>query len=274
MGASTMGSAADPGGFGSLLREWRRIRRMSQEDLADAAEVSARHLSFLENGRSQPSRSMVLVLASALDLPLRERNLLLGAAGFAAVYRESSLGAEEMTPVRRTLELILGHHEPFPAIAVSPLWDLVQMNPAAGRVFSRFVEDPTEPRVATNVVHAIFHPRGLRPFVVNWDEVARHLIDRLHRDALLEREAGGHRDLLASLAAYPDVPGRFAATDVARPPEVSIPVHLKRDDVELRLFTTLTTLGTPIDVTAQELRIESYFPADDATERRLRQSDV
>jgi len=258
-------------GFGPLLREWRRARRMSQEELAAASEVSARHLSFLENGRSRPSRSMVLLLGSALDLPLRERNLLLRAAGFTSVYRESPLDGDAAAPVRRTLDLILGHHEPYPAIAVTPLWDLVQLNQAAARVFSRFAADLSEPAVARNAMHAAFHPRGLRPAIVNWGEVSAHLIDRLRRDALFEREDRRYRELLAALAEYPDGPTGVDALDVATPPEVCLPVHLKRGDCELRLFTTLATLGTPIDVTAQELRVESYFPADDASERWLRE---
>ena len=176
-----------------------------------------------------------------------------------------------MTPVRRTLDLILGHHEPFPTVAVTPLWELVQMNRAAARVFTRFVEDPSEALVARNVMHAAFHPKGLRPSIVNWNEVTQHLLDRIHRDALVDREGGGHRELLAALSQYPDVLGRFELLDVSNPPEVCIPVHMKPGGVELRLFTTLTTLGTPIDGTAQELRLESYFPADDATECWLRE---
>lgn len=256
-------------GFGPLLRQWRRARRLSQQELALEAEISTRHLSFLETGRSTPSRSMVLVLCSALDVPLRERNLLLGAAGFAAVYHESPLAPEPAGPLRRILALILDHQEPYPAVAMTPVWDLVQMNAAATRVFGRFVEDPSEPRVARNVMHAVFHPRGLRPCIVNWDEVSGHLVDRIHRDALLEPERG-HRELLAALSGYPGVPGRHEALDLARAPAVCLPVHVKKGDVELRLFTTLTTLGTPTDATAQELRIESYFAADDATERWLR----
>lgn len=255
-------------GFGPLLREWRRSRRLSQESLALEAEVSTRHLSFLETGRATPSRSMVLVLGSALDLPLRDRNRLLQAAGFAAAYHESRLDPAPAEPLRRTLALILDHAEPYPALAMTPVWDLVQMNAAAARVFGRFVDDPADPGVARNVMHAVFHPRGLRSSIVNWDEVSGHLIDRVHRDALLEPERG-HRELLEALSAYPDVPTRLEAADLGSAPEVCLPVHVKKDAVELRLFTTLTTLGTPTDATAQELHIESYFPADDATDRWL-----
>ncbi len=257
-------------GFGTLLREWRRTRRLSQGDLAEASEVSARHISFLETGRSAPSRSMVLVLASALDMPLRDRNLLLKAAGYASVYQESPPGAPEAGPLRRALDLMLRHHEPYPAVALTAGWDLVDMNQAAAAVFLRFITDPSEPAVAKNVMHAVFHPKGLRPSIVNWDDVSAALIDRLHRDAMMERERGESQELLDALAQYPDVPGRFDAVDVASAPEICIPVHVKRDQTELRFFTTITSLGTPIDAAAQELRIEAYFPADDATERWLR----
>lgn len=214
---------------------------------------------------------MVLVLASALDLPLRERNLLLASAGFTAVYTESSLGTDESSPLRRTLNLILGHHEPYPAVAVTPVWDLVQLNDPAARIFPQLMEDPTDPDVIQNVMHAAFHPNGFRGAIVNWEEVSRHLLDRMHRDALLEREGGAQRELLDAISRYPGVPGRFDAVDPLNPPEVCLPVHVKKGDLELRLFTTLTTLGTPTDVTAQELWIESYFPADDATDRWLRE---
>ncbi len=257
--------------FGPLLRQWRQSRRMSQERLGLESEVSARHISFIENGKSQPSRTMVLVLASTLDLPLRERNVLLSAAGYAPVYRESGLDPAEMGPLRRILELILAQQEPYPALVVTPRWDLVQMNEAAGRVFAHFLEPPIEPIVATNVMHALFHPRGLRAFVVNWDEVSGTLLDRLRREAMIAPESGELRELLEALEAYPGPAAASREPSVGSSPEVCIAVHLKKGPRELRLFTTLTTLGTPIDVTAQELRIESYFPADDATECWLRE---
>jgi transcriptional regulator with XRE-family HTH domain len=243
---------------------------MSQQDLAGEAEVSTRHISFLETGRSTPSRSMVLVLASSLDLPLRERNLMLTAAGYASVYRESPLESAAKNPVRRTLDLILGHHEPYPAIAVTPVWDVVDMNPAALRLVSHFVADPADP-LSTNLMHAMFNPAGLRDAIVNWDEVSGHAVDRMHRDALLEHDDRGQRELIEAISGYPGVPGRFDTLDISNAPEVCLPVHLKSGELELRLFTTLSTLGTPIDVTAQELRVEAYFPADDATDAWLRE---
>ncbi len=243
---------------------------MSQQQLAQDSEVSSRHISFVENGKAAPSRQMVLLLTSALDLPLRARNLLLTAAGYAPVYRESSLDDPTMAPVRQTFDLILKHHEPYPAAVLTHLWDLVKMNDAGARVFSYFLEPPFDPIVATNVIHGLFHPDGFRKFVVNWEEVTSTLIDRLYREAMIEPEDSGYRSLLQELLRYPGVPSRFNDVDVATAPQVCIHLHLKKGDTEIRLFSTLTTVGTPVDVTAQELRIESYFPADDATDQWLR----
>ena len=261
-------------GFGPLLRQWRAARRMSQERLAADAEVSARHISFMENGRSVPSRSMVLVLASALELPLRDRNLLLAAAGYAPAYRDSSLHDGAKSPLRRTLALVLRHQEPYPALGLTRLWNVIDLNRAALRLFGHFLPRSLEPSVALNVMHALFHPDGLRRSVVNWDRVAEHVLARLRRDALFEPEPREHLELWHALQAYPDVPRSLDPGAPVASPDPWLAVHLKRDDVELRFFTTLTTLGTPLDVAAEELRIESYYPADTATEAWLRAAPV
>jgi transcriptional regulator with XRE-family HTH domain len=265
-------TSAAPGGFGSLLRQWRSARRMSQQQLAVESEVSTRHISYVENGRSSPSRQMVLILASALDLPLRERNALLSAAGFAPVYRESDLSGPEMLPVRRAFDAILAHHEPYPAIVLTRTWDIVSMNKAFGRLFAFFIVPPFDPIVGQNVMHSLFHPGGVRPYVANWEEVATFLIDRLYRESIVELETSESRRLLEALLAYPGVPSRLHEVDLAKAPRVCVTVDLEKDDTKLVLFSTLTTLGTPLDVTAQELRIESYFPADEATADWLRKS--
>ena len=261
-----------PVGFGPLLRDWRTARRMSQQQLAIESEVSTRHISYVENGKSSPSREMVLILASALDLPLRERNSLLSAAGFAPVYRETDLSEPEMQPVRHAFDTILSHHEPYPAIVLSRAWDLVSMNNAFARMFAFFLEPPFDPIVAENVMHSLFHPRGVRPYVVNWEEVAGFLIDRLYRESIVELETSESRKLLDALLAYPGVPSRMTEIDLAAAPRVCVTVKLEKDGTSLELFSTLTTLGTPLDVTAQELRIESYFPADEVTGEWLRKS--
>ena len=261
-----------PAGFGSLLRQWRTARRMSQQQLAIESEVSTRHISYVENGKSSPSREMVLILASALDLPLRERNALLSAAGFAAVYRETNLSAPEMLPVREAFGAILSHHEPYPAIVLTRAWDIVTMNNAFMRLFAFFTKPPFDSIVAQNVMHSLFHPQGVRPYVANWEEVAAFLIDRLYRESIVELETSDSRKLLDALLTYPNVPARMREVDLAEAPRVCITVNLEKGDTRLSLFSTLTTLGTPLDVTAQELRIESYFPADEATGEWLRNS--
>lgn len=226
--------------------------------------MSARHVSFLENGRAKPSREMVLVLANALELPLRERNTLLTTAGFASVYRESPLDGERMAGVRRAVEHLLVQHEPYGALVVDRLWNLQRANEGAMRMIGFFVDVP--PR---NAMHALFDPRGLRPFVVGWEAVAAVMIERLHRERVgVATDAIGA--LIAELLAYPDVPQEFARPDLTAITEPVMPLHLRKGDVDVRLITMVSTIGTPIDVTADELRVESYFPADDASDEWLR----
>ncbi len=245
---------------------------MSQQQLAVESEVSTRHISYIENGRSSPSREMVLILSSALDLPLRERNALLSAAGFAPVYRETGLSDPEMLPIKQAFDTILSHHEPYPAVVLTREWNVVTMNPAFARLFAFLLEPPVDPLVAGNVMHALFHPGGVRPFVVNWEEVAGFLVDRIYRESILEPEEGESRQLLEALMAYPNVPSGIREIDLRIAPRVCITVTLEKDGTRLDLFSMLTTLGTPLDVTAQELRIESYFPADAVTAAWLQKS--
>jgi transcriptional regulator with XRE-family HTH domain len=250
---------------GRLLQHWRRVRRKSQLALALEAGVSARHLGFLEVGRSQPSREMVLRLASTLDVPLRERNALLLAAGFAPVYRESGLGAVGLAHARRALEMILGHQEPYPAVVMDRHWNMLMTNRAAPRFFSRLVDLPSGGEPA-NVIRLMFRPDGLRPFVANWEAVAEALIQRVHREAV-----GGVADertlaLLDEVLAYPGVPKRWASLNAAAPPPPLVAIEFRKDDLAMDFFSTVTTLGTPQDVTLQELRIECFFPADERTE--------
>lgn len=254
-------------GFGGLLRRWRMTRRLSQEQLAYDAEISTRHLSCLETGKSKPSREMVLLLASALELELRERNTLLSSAGFAAVYPASGLESLEMAPVRRAIDLILQKQEPYGAIVVDRVWNVLRLNEGAGRLLMRFLpEAADQPQRATNIVRSSLDPQGLRPFIVNWVEVATFALERLERECMMFPTDAARQALRAEVRAYPgvEVLRPFASQGVAAP--VSL-VHLKRGDDEARLFTMLTTIGTPLDVTAQELAIETYFPADEATEK-------
>ncbi|MCU0701639.1 MAG: helix-turn-helix transcriptional regulator [Myxococcaceae bacterium] len=256
-------------GFAGLLKRWRTARRLSQEQLALDAEISTRHLSFLETGKSKPSREMVLVLASALELELKERNVMLTSAGFAPVYTSSALESLELAPVRRAIELLLQQQEPYGAVLVDRCWNVLRMNQGAMRMLGHFVDPATvEPRVATNVVRAVLHPAGMRPFLVNWLEVAQVALERLERECATYPTDEARRALLDEVRQYPGVEAISASTPATGAP-VSL-VHLRRGDDELRLFTMLTTIGTPLDVTAQELTLESYFPADEATERWIR----
>lgn len=260
-----------PGPFGRLLRQWRALRGMSQLRLASEAGTSTRHLSFVETGRSQPSREMVLRLAEALDVPLRERNALLAAAGFAALYRESGLAAPQMEPVSRALAFLLDRHEPFPAYLVDRCWRVLRGNAAAARSFSRFAGSADVWRESPpNLLRLTLHPEGLRPWIVNWSDVAGALVTRLQREVAFARTDDALAELLDEVLRIPDLPASSLVPDLERPAAPVLPLHLKRGDLELRVFSTITTLGTPMDVTVQELRIESFMPADPASEALLR----
>ena len=257
--------------FGSQLRSWRTSRRVSQEDLAARAGVSAKHLSFVENGKSQPSREIVLALAGALDIPLRERNTLLAAAGFAAVYRASSLDADELASVRRAIDHVLAQQEPFGAVVVDGRWNLLRMNTGATRLFAHFPPRGPDGVAATgNLILGVVHPQALRPYIVNWHDVAGHLVARMHREIAARPGDDEIRQLLARVLAQPDVPTEWRAPAPGRSAAPFITVHLRSPTIEVQLFTMLTSIGTPLDVTAEELHIESYFPADEASEAALR----
>jgi transcriptional regulator with XRE-family HTH domain len=251
--------------FGSLLREWRQRRRLTQLDLGLQADVSARHLSFLETGRSKPSRDMVLHLSEELDVPLRGRNELMMAAGFAPAYTEHALDDAELGDVQRSLRRILDGHEPFPAVLVDGSWNLV----AANRAVALLTElvDPELLTPPANVLRVSLHPRGLAPHVVDLEEYAAHLVSRLRRQA--ERAATtGLRALLNELVGY----CRDAGVDPAAQPRdrIVLPLRLRHPDQELTLFSTISVLGAPLDVTLEEVAIESFFPADDTTAAYLR----
>lgn len=260
--------------FGPLLKRWRQSRRLSQEQLALDAEISTRHLSCLETGKAKPSRDMVLLLSSALELDLRERNAMLGSAGFAAVYTTSGLESLSMAPIRRAIELMLSKQEPYGAVVVDRVWNVVEVNQGAVKMMQRFMPEPPEdPRIAGNVIRATMHPTGLRHSIVNWVEVAVLLLERMDHECAVYPHDEERKALRDEIRGYPGVatlelpvPAAGTGAPVAR-------VHLKRGEHEARLFTMVTTLGTPLDVTAQELAIESYFPADEATEAWFKQLD-
>lgn len=247
---------------GPMIREWRQTRRMTQAELAEDAEVSTRHLSCVENGKAQPSREMVLVLCSALDMPLRQRNAVLEAAGFAPAYDERDFDAPDYEAVRDGLGFLLQRMEPFGAVVVDRSWNVVLWNrPMSAMATWLLGEEPKD----GNLLRSTFDPDGLRPFIVNWPDVAVHTLNVLHREALhTGSEAVAHlRDELAAVPGVPEWRHR-------EPKEaVLLPIRIAKDGMELAFFTTIATLGTAADVTLSELRIESYFPADPGTAERM-----
>jgi transcriptional regulator with XRE-family HTH domain len=252
---------------GHLLRDWRQRRRRSQLDLAVEAEVSARHLSFVETGRSRPSRELVLHLAEHLEVPLRDRNSLLLAAGYAPSYRERSLDTEELEPVRQAIDKILSGHEPFPAVVVDRYWNIVSANGAllsllGSVVNARLLEPPA------NALRIALHPDGLAPHIENLVEYADHLLARLDRQA---STAGSDemRELAQELRSYPGIPtAPTSHGDVVD--RLFAPLVLRLEGrPRLTFFSTIATFGTALDVTVAELAIEQFFPADRATAAAL-----
>ncbi|MBI2467588.1 MAG: helix-turn-helix transcriptional regulator [Candidatus Rokubacteria bacterium] len=256
--------------FGRLLREWRARRRMSQLDLAGDAGISSRHLSFIETGRAQPSRGMVLLLARVLDVPLRDRNDLLTAAGYAPVYRATDLEAPALAQVRRALDFILRQQEPYPAIIIDRHWNILKANDGTARLVEVFLEPGVTAELGLNAMRLMFHPRGFRAHIGNWEAMAAALIQWLHRDVLSGFGDVGTRHLLEELLSYPGVPPHWRALDLDASTAPFLPIEFRKGEVTLRFFSMLTSLGTPHDITLQELRIESFFPADEATEEAAR----
>jgi transcriptional regulator with XRE-family HTH domain len=252
---------------GTLLKEWRQRRRVSQLVLAAEADVSARHLSFVETGRAKPSRDFLLHLADHLDVPHRERNTLLVAAGFAPTYPETALDADEMAPVRDALDRILTAQEPYPALVLNRRFELVSANrPLLALMAEGVAQQMLAPPV--NVYRVALHPDGLAPRIVNFEEWSRHLIDRVRRSWITT----GDEHLASLLEELSGLPGVNAAARLDAPPADRIfdTIVLRSRGRELKMFTTLTTFGTAVDITIEELAIESFFPADEATSEYLR----
>ena len=262
--ASSLKKSPAANELGLLLRHWRDLRGRSQFDLSLDAGLSQRQISFIESGRSVPGRQTVLDLAQALDIPLRERNTLLLAAGYAPIYSEGAWNGPEMQGVTRALERMLRQHEPFPAVVMDRYWNVLMTNEAAPRFFNRFidVEARTAPR---NLLHLMFDPDGMRPFVANWEDVAKSLFQRVYRESVGRVIDERTRQLLTALLAYPDVKAEWKDPIVLNAMPV-IPIGFVRGDCLLNYFSMVTTVGTPQTIAAQELRIECMFPADERTE--------
>jgi transcriptional regulator with XRE-family HTH domain len=254
--------------FASALRWWRQRKGRSQLDLALRADVSQRHVSFLELARASPSREMVIRLATALDIPLRQHNALLRAAGFAPVWRETELSAPELAEVHDALDYIMGQQEPFPAVAVDRHWNLLRRNQGAARLVE-FLVGSLPPDARINLADALVAPDVLRPFLVNWTDVVRYFVRGVEADLAADGTAETAA-LLERLLAYEGVRPilKSAAADVADGPVLSM--HFRKHDISLHLFTTIATLGTPRDITVEELRIECFFPKDRDTAAMLR----
>jgi transcriptional regulator with XRE-family HTH domain len=252
---------------GQLFREWRQRRGVSQLRLALEAEISARHLSFLETGRAQPSREMVLRLAEQLEIPLRERNSLLLAAGYAPAFRERSLDDPALAAAMQAIERLLAGHEPYPALAVDRHWNLVKANRAIGPFLSGVAPSLLEPPV--NVLRLALHPEAMAPRIANFTEWRSHILERLRHQIDVTADAT-LIDLLEELRGYPSPDGRDTSS-VARGDSVVVPLRVQLPEGTLNLISTTMVFGTPLDITLSELALETFFPADAGSAELLRQ---
>jgi transcriptional regulator with XRE-family HTH domain len=257
------------GGFPLLLKTWRQKRRLSQLELALSSGVSQRHVSFLESGRARPSRSMILQLSETMEVPLRERNDWLTAAGFAPVFKARPLDHPQMNQVMSAVRMMLTNHEPFPAIAIDRAWNIRMANAPFDTMSTMLGADLWQRVGGTqrNLMRLFFHPNGIKPFVTNWTAIAPLLWHRAQREA---EALGGQemKQVLTELGRYQDANTLRVPEDAALVPV--LPLEIAKDGVQISLFTVIATFGTAQDVTADELRIESLFPADAATEQLFR----
>jgi transcriptional regulator with XRE-family HTH domain len=253
--------------LGAILRHWREIRGASQLGLALEAGMSQRHLSFIESGRSVPSRQALASIVQSLEVPLRERNAVFLAAGYAPVYSEAPWNAAEMRGITRALDRMLRQHNPYPAMVMDRYWNVLAANESSPRFFGSFIDMParTGPR---NMLHLIFDPAGMRPFVVDWETVARSLVQRVYREAIGRVLDEQTQALLDELFAYPgvDASWRLHGSVGPSPHLPMIPMGFKKNGKVFRYFSLITTVGAPQSIAAQELRIESMFPSDEETE--------
>jgi len=253
--------------FGEALKGWRRVRGISQLDLSLEAGTSSRHISFLETGRSKPSRRMVLRLMNALEVPLRDRNPLLVVAGFAPVYGESSLDGTELRQVRRCIRFLLDGYEPYPAYVLNRTWDIVEANSAYRWSLASLLPGVGERQ---NALDLLLDPLQLRPLVINWDEVSYAVLRRLRRQIQSPEPTADLVALWQRVNDYPGVQALLSRVDDSPPGEVLVPLEMRVGDAVQRWLTTIVTFGTPLDVTVQDTVIECFFPADEATEMAVR----
>jgi transcriptional regulator with XRE-family HTH domain len=251
---------------GPILRRWRAARGQSQLDLALASHVSQRHVSFVESGRSLPSRPMILRLADALDVPFRERNTLLLAAGYAPLYEEADWAAPELAGVNAALDRMLRQQEPYPAIVMDRHWNVIRTNDAAPKLFGRFVDLDRFAR-PRNLLRLVFDPDGLRPHLADWEDVARSLIGRLHREAVGGLLDEGAERLLHDLLRYPGVQSGWQRPE-ASSSLPTVPLGFIHDGAVTRYFSMICSVAAPQTILTQEFRLECLFPADAESEAR------
>jgi transcriptional regulator with XRE-family HTH domain len=263
-----MAEAATP--VGPRIRAWRQTRGLSQFELAGRAGFSVRHVSFIETGRAQPSREAVLALGEVLDLPLRERNRLLEAAGFAHMFRETPLSADEMTHMHGMVQFVLDRHRPYAAVALDRHWNVLLRNDAASQFFSALIS-PALNAGSQNILRATFHPEGTRRWIVNWPEVESHLLRRVELQLGSVDDPVG-TELLAEIKSYSSASTAACSHPAPRPGDLLLPIHICMGELDLRLFSAMMTLCRPQNVTLQELRVETWFPADQESERCWRKN--
>ncbi|MEO1430645.1 MAG: helix-turn-helix transcriptional regulator [Cyanobacteria bacterium J06633_8] len=260
--------------FGNLLRHHRKLRNFSQLDLALASDVSQRHISFLESGRANPSQEMILQLATVLDIPLREQNVMLTTAGFAPIYCESDLSSPEFEPIRKALDFILLSQTHSPMLIMDRYWNLIQTNPVSQRLMNWLIDsEDLQSRFCIdgkiNLMRLMLHPQGLKPFVSNWEETANHLIKRVYREAITNEKNEQPRQLYQEFMTYPDVPQLWKLSNSQSWQMPLLTVNFFKDGLNFNFFSAIATLGTPQDIMLQELRIETLFPADEITQNNL-----
>ena len=256
-----------PTSVGGHIKKWRKLRRMSQMDLALEIGVSSRHISFVETGNSRPSRDLVVMICDALEIPLRDRNDMLKLAGFAALYSELDLSSPEMAHVKSMFESVMRQFDPFGSVCMDLSWDIVMEN----RSYSSFVDlffekDELPDGVRNNMLKFVFHPQGLSQYIQNWTEFAPQFLRRVRGDMDLNH-ADAYERLFDELIQYPTFPEFMSADLLIEEPKLMVPFSLKKGDIALNLFCVTMRLGSPKDVTLDELHVESYLPADPETKR-------
>lgn len=256
--------------IGVLLKRWRQIHGLSQLDLALAAESSARHVSFIETGRSRPSREMVLKLCDVMKLPLRERNRLLNAAGFSPAYKETSLDQDRLGQVKRVLDCILENQEPYPALVMNRCFDILMINHSGAKLMNMLGMQMGGTAGPANLLRMTLHPDGFKKIVKDWEQAASHIIHRAHRQVRGTGEDDPLAALLKEVLAYPGVPTEWNVDDPSHDAPPVLPIEFDFGGITFSWITTIASFGTPQDVTAEEIMVESMFPANKETEEAVK----